>query len=427
MIVKEKSVTSFWSIKLQEHFSCLCCIAMMAGLLFSRSLLSAAMILMLINACHPAKVVITWTSFKHNIFAQASVAFFSVYLFSGLWSSNADSWLMAVQIKLPFIFLPFSMLSLPLQVARYRKMVMWGILMVLVGGMCYSFYFLLADPAYLHKNHHLPSPSGGDYIRFTIALVLALQFIFYMFMERGVHRLTTWEKAGLLVFAITIVVYIHVQAAKSGLLCLYILFFIYALFIFLKRGKIFLLSAFLCLATIGMLAVLFVPSLQKQISNITYEQQVWQTNDTTKYNETSSFVPRLISYKIAGQLVKEHPLTGVGAGDMKLAMDQKYAVQYPNIKKIMWLIPHNQFLCTAISVGIPLSAILWFMLLAPLAVTRMRIYTVATIVIMFVGLMIEPMLEIQYGIFVYLFFTLFWVVALKKQRFVRKKLHYDTI
>ncbi len=285
-----------------------------------------------------------------------------------------------------------------------------------MAGKLYGFYYLLDDPYYLQKNHHLPSPSEGDYIRFTIALVLGLQFAIYLLIERKVFALGRWEKICLICWAVLTVVYIHLQAAKSGFLCLYVLLLAYLPLLISGKRKLFLLVAAVTVSAIGITGVFFMPSLRKQLNNISYEQKVWETSDTSKYNKTSSFVPRIISYKIAIELIGKYPLAGVGAGDLKDEMDKKYARYYPNIAPVFKLLPHNQFLCTVASVGLVLALTLPVMLLAPLFCTKRRIYSIATLMVMGVGMMIEPMLEIQYGVFVYLFFTLFWIALLRKSR-----------
>ncbi len=127
-------------------------------------------------------------------------------------------------------------------------------------------------------------------------------------------------------------------------------------------------------------------------------------------------MPRLIYYKVEEELISEQPLTGVGTGDVKTEIDKKYKAEYPGMIEFFRLIPHNQFIFTALVVGIPLSFTLILMVVAPLMRQTKNIYTVATLIIMFVGLSIEPMLEVQNGVFVYLFFTLFWMAVFKKRQ-----------
>ena len=128
------------------------------------------------------------------------------------------------------------------------------------------------------------------------------------------------------------------------------------------------------------------------------------------FNTSYSFVPRLISYEIAGSIIKDHPLVGVGAGDIMSEIERNYAVKYPSIRVLGRILPHNQFICTALATGIPVGVFLLYLACIPMICKKDRnIFVLANTVIILFGMMIEPMLEVQFGVFVYLFFTLLWM------------------
>jgi O-antigen ligase len=409
----KKGLFSYWTPAVQEWIAGICCVSMIAGLLFSRGVLSVAMIVLFLNAFHPLTLKKTWEDWKKNRFALFCLLFFASYFISGLWSTDTGNWLKFVQIKLPFLILPFAFFSIPLEQAKFQRAVMGGVLLVLLVGMCYSFYFLVVNPQFLTQYLHLPSPVEGDYIRFTIALVLGIQFVVYQFLHRK-ELLSRRDKTVLLLWGLLAVAYIHIQAAKSGLLCFYLLLLVYIIWLLPRKWK-WLIILFPVLGIAGIWSLSSLPSVQKQIKNFSYEQKVWETNDTAMFNKSSSFVPRLISYKAALEVIRDHPVSGTGAGDMKVEIDKKYEEKYPNIRPVFRLIPHNQFICTMLVIGIPLSLFLVLMVLSPLRPGPANVHTIATMVIMITGMLIEAMLEVQYGVFVYLFFTLFWIVSFRKK------------
>lgn len=404
-----KGITTYWTPQLQEWILSISCVAMIAGMLFSRALLSFSMFVLLLNTFHPEKLRQTWIIFRQSRFAICCCLFFLTYLVSGIWSQDSVNWAAFIQIKLPFIFLPFTLLNTPFGDERFRKVTTGGILIVLLGGMLYSLAPLIRDPHYLNRNLHLPSPLEGDYIRFTIALVFGIQFVFWFVLVKRKHAKAKREMVFLVLWAVLAVVYIHIQAAKSGLLCFYLLLGVFAVSLF-RGKKIWLaVSGLLFVLALGVSAIFLVPSLKNQLDNVLREQQIWESKDASKFGSTSSFVPRLLSYKIAASLIAQHPVTGVGAGDMKLQIDKVYMRDYPSIPVEVRILPHNQFLCTALAVGIPMSLVLIAMLVAPMFDRRRNIFTISTFLVLLLGMAIEPMLETQYGIFVYLFFTLFWL------------------
>jgi O-antigen ligase len=414
--LKQPKILAWWTLPVQEYISCICCILMLVGFLFSRGLLSIAMIALLLNALHPARIRVCWTYFRQSPFALSCLLLFLVYFVSGFWSSDTSNWLGMLQIKLPFIFMPFAMFSLPLQQVRYRKLVLFAMLFVLLMGMLYGYSYLLTDPKYLSQQRHLPSPLEGDYIRFTIALVLGLQFVVYLLLERSVFHLKRYTKYLLAGWALVTILYIHLQAAKTGLLGFYLVVGVYLLFAFLKGKKWLGILALTTVASLTVIAVFFVPSVNRQLREMAQEQKIWKADQTKQFHQTSSIVPRLVSYTIAADIIKEHPILGTGAGDLKDEMDKRYIADYPNIIQESRLLPHNQFICTAALAGIPLGLSVVILLISPLFRTRIRIYALVTMIVMALGFMIEPMLETQYGVFTYLFFTMIWVSLLRKQR-----------
>ena len=118
---------------------------------------------------------------------------------------------------------------------------------------------------------------------------------------------------------------------------------------------------------------------------------------------------RLISYDIALKEITKHPLTGVGAGDMFDEVKKGYAQWYPDVTESRKLLPHNQFMLVALGCGLLTFVIFCVWVFMPFGIVqknREGFFLLSTIIILLVPLMEEPTLEIQFGVFVYLFFLL---------------------
>jgi hypothetical protein len=384
---------------------------MIAGLIFARALLSVGMIIFFLNALHPQKVKTTWQQFKRSRFSIVSILFFSAYLLSGLWSEDKANWFTTIQIKLPFVFLPFAMLDLPVKKAWVLKIIIVSLLACLLAGMAYGFFFIITHTSEFRAGRHLPSPLEGDYIRFTIAIVLALLLVIYLYTYRLQYAISKAHLRLLLLWSIIAILYIHIQAAKSGLVSFYILIGMFILhnLIRKKRGLLIICGMVVTVVVAGIF-LSRLPSVQKQINDLANEKRVWETNDTKAFNTSYSIVPRLISYEVAGGIIKEHPLVGVGAGDITSEIDHSYEVNYPSIRVLGRILPHNQFLCTALATGIPIGLLLLYFACIPVIRKKDRnIFILTNTVIILFGMLIEPMLEVQFGVFVYLFFILLWM------------------
>jgi hypothetical protein len=411
MTIKKASPFSDFTIK--EWITLLSFMAMMLGFLYARALLSIGMIVLFLVSLDPSALKENWQRWKKNRFAVLCVFFFGAYLLSGFWTEHRSLWQASVQTKLPFLVLPFALLNAPLKKIRFQKWAIYSILLILLSGICYSASFMFTHPEYMAQGLHLPSPVKKDYIRFTVAIVLGLQLVIYLFLEKQ-FVLKKTAKALLALWALLAILYLHIEAAKSGLVCFYALAGIYIAFKFYKRFG-FKKSVLAVLAGLALacLAVFTIPPLKKQALGLKKEQTIWQQENTANFNKGTSVVMRLVSYQAAFILIKEHPLYGVGAGDLAPEMDKVYKNKFHYMDQP--LVPHNQFLCTAVVLGIPMTLILLLMLLSPLR-KNPDIYTVATFLIMLCAVSIGPFLEIQFGVFVYLFFTLFWMAAREPKR-----------
>lgn len=394
-----------------EWLTCICCIGMFGGFIFSRILLSVCIIILLLVSLHPKGLKYRWQKWKSDKFAIVCTLFFSLILISGLWSSDHLDWFNDVQLKLPFLFLPFAFFSLPFHNKSKLIFTFLGIFTMLTIGMLYSLGNLLIDNKPFTTGRHFPiSPAlKGDYIRFTVALALSLPMVAYLFFEKIVNKNKLWMKIALISYCALTTFYIHLQVAKSGILCFYIIAIVLLLGKIFKNRKIIGLGILSLFSIIIMLAASKLPSAQFQYQRTIREVEIWKDQSFDSYYfQTSSVVPRLISYKIALEIINEHPFKGVGAGDVLLSMVEKYKRDYPFVSHP--LVPHNQFLYTGVAIGLPGIIVLLLITLLPVWSKRRykNMYVLSTFITLMSVLFIEAMFEIQFGLFVYLFFTLLW-------------------
>ncbi len=405
--------------KAYEWIACICCLGMIAGLFFSRALLSLSMFIMLLNALQPARVRENWQAWKQNKFALFAALFFGTYLVSGLWSGDKDFWWATTLNKLPFLILPFAFTSTPLHKERYRRFVIVGIVLMQLAVIAYSLFRLAQNPDFYLSGYSfsnpLPTTKYNDHIRFSLSLVLSLLMCFSLLFERQERPLHTGLRIFLAGCSLLFIGYLHILAAKTGLVCLYVLLAAYIIVKLYKRHK---LLTFTFIALLALAPVVFyftVSTFQTKVKYVLYE--IEKSKREKRYDYTLSDAGRMITYDIGAKALAEHPIAGTGAGDLMHVMRQGYARYYPEVSADQQYGPINQFMYTALSVGIPLSLILCAMVFAPLFVTaRDRLYLIITVMLLWIAIMVEAMLEVQFGVFTYLFFILFWLSALAKNQ-----------
>jgi O-antigen ligase len=115
----------------------------------------------------------------------------------------------------------------------------------------------------------------------------------------------------------------------------------------------------------------------------------------------------MVIWKSAVEIIRENLLLGVGTGDVKDALLQRYKKN--NLTKIlsMRLNAHNQYLQTFVTIGISGFLVLVIMLLAP-AISALRkadfIYFIF-LAIIGINILVESMFEVQAGVIFYAVFN----------------------
>ncbi len=374
---------------------------MLLGLLCSRSMASIGMFLFGVNALrdvHPRE----WLKQRWWLIGLIWIA---LYAISWFWSSNKEEWNAHFQVKLPFLFLPLAFTWLdpwsPRQL-RVFTIIFSGMMMI---GVLYSLSFMIRDPdTYLtgyKYSHTLPTPAYNDHIAFSTCIAVCIAWCAYSWRYWN-SRLS---KALLVAVMLLLGIYLHVLAAKSGLLAFYLFLCCYIIYQLASNWK----RALLMLMIVGLggtIAYTFIPTLRERIDYTMYSY------DRYKLGERSglySDVGRIISYNLALKLIEKHPLTGTGAGDVLDEMSREYPKYYPQVSQDQYLYPHNQFLTTAVAAGIPAAlALIWWLCIPLVKIRRNRegFFFLAFWLMLLIPLLVDPFLEVQSGVFVYLFFFL---------------------
>jgi len=144
---------------------------------------------------------------------------------------------------------------------------------------------------------------------------------------------------------------------------------------------------------------------------INMQKSVTQKSDTLG-NSTEGSNERLSAWVSSLSLIREHPVLGVGTGDVKDELLATYGRNHYMTTLTKKLNSHNQYLQTYLSTGIAGFLTLAAMLAAPafLAFRRKRYLYLSFILLFALNLLFESMLETQAGVVFYAFFNtfLFW-------------------
>ena len=334
------------------------------------------------------------------------------YALSYFWSEDKAQWGTALSVKLPILLLPVAFALLPKLDLKRLRILLLCFFAIMLAGALYSFAHFLADPkqviAGYNVSHVLRTPLFNSHIHFSalvacsITIGIATLPIFNRFKKRLV-----------IAALIILVVYLHFLASKTGLVMLYVLG-AFMLFRLAMQGKpLRALAALLVMVAATWAAFMFIPTLKSRANYVRYTiVQVVEGRRDGLYSDLG----RALSWRVGGQLVGQYAALGVGAGDMLTAMRGEYKKAYPAVAEENHLIPHNQPLCVALAAGVPAFLFFVFWLLMPLRWLYRhprRFYFRVTWAMLLVPLLVEPFLEVQAGVAVYLYALLFCHYALR--------------
>jgi len=376
----------------------------MLGFLVYRPLNSAATTLFGINAL--------WNINPKHWLRQkwwwCCVIWVATYAITYFWSTDMHSWNERIDIKLPFLLLPLSFALLPKFSTKQLFILTISIAFMLLVGAGYSTYFYIKSSAYyIHQYEFsgtLPTPAESDHIVFSLCISLFIVWSVYFFP----YIKTVYWKWFIAITAILLGLYLHLLSAKTGLVTLYIFLFSWVIYLIIKKNRMMAFGVIAALAIFSFFAWNYIPTFRQKILYVKYTYILYRQGEITgNYSDMG----RVVSDKIAIRLIEEHPLRGVGAGDILEEMKKGYDRWYPQIKEEQRLFPHNQFLSSGVGCGILSIVMLAIVAIFPmLSITKSRqgFFSFVIALMLFVPLLVEPFLEIQFGVFVYLFFLL-WI------------------
>jgi hypothetical protein len=165
-------------------------------------------------------------------------------------------------------------------------------------------------------------------------------------------------------------------------------------------------------------------SLSARIHQIVWEMDIYREGGNPSGH---SVTQRLEFWKAALGIIKEHPITGVGTGDVKNAFEQQYNKMGSPLSKEWRLRSHNQYLAITVALGFTGLVIFLLSLLLPMFRER-RLTNYFYIVFFFIAMLsmfTEDTLETQAGVTFFAFFNAFFLFS--RGKYEGEKLEDDML
>jgi hypothetical protein len=348
-----------------------------------------------------------WTNFTRHLFLPGISMLFLLPFISGLWSDDMEEWLDIMRIKLPLLLFPLAFAG-PWQLgARQWMIIGYAWIIMALGGSIWSSFQYLQNAQEIHEGYLrakvFATPLQNDHVRFSWMVTAAIITGLVCF-ERTASKIVKW----LLVVCITwFAIYLHLLAARTGLLAFYIFLVLYGCHLVIrKRNFTRAVIVVSLLVALPFLAWLALPTFQNRIRYNIYDiTEAKGGGYRPGYNDGN----RITSLRAASAIIKKHPF-GVGAGDVFREADQWYEQNIPGMVQTDKLYPSSEWMIYGCAAGWPGIFLFSASMLLPLLhrTARLRFYWNALNIVAAASFIFDIGLEVQFGVFLYVFPVLWY-------------------
>ncbi|NJC26222.1 O-antigen ligase family protein [Neolewinella antarctica] len=341
----------------------------------------------------------------------ALIALYLLLLFGWWQTEDWPYYFERLRIKVPLLSLPIVWPGLPKLSDRLEGAVFGGFGLfvgLVLGGVIinYGLHFEEINNL-IRMGQSVPVPR--NHIRFSLLVAIAALLAV---RARGLRafgwRNTWWYVAGFLFLGL------HLLAVRSGLVGAYAGALVLGLASAWRRGRWLPAAAVIGgLCVLPVVAYIAVPSFQTKLDYVRYE--LFHRNaadDELEYSDEG----RLTSIRVGWSIFRDHPVVGVGPGNMLAATDRRYAEILPGKKGKR---PHNQFVSALAGSGVigGVVTIGVFIVLFLVGLRRRDAVFLAVVTVFFLSCLVENTLENTVGVSAFsLLLLLIWEPGVERKK-----------
>jgi len=374
-------------------------IAASFGLFFSRAVLSIATVFFGLLAIW--QVAFKTSKLLKNRIVLAGLFFVFWLAISFFYTSqvNRGAFFNELAFKLSFIAILMAIISVPLKQRQIHIILLvfvYSAMLVALG----TFMHYVANYAEINElisqSKPIPIITGYFHISFSLMLGFSVLASFWvLFFTKG-------EQSGLRKFfwvpLVINTILIHVIAARTGLLAMYIAFAGAGFFYFALEKKQAIKSTILVLGMVVMavLAISFIKPLNNRYKNTLVDLNVYINDENPNW---WSGAMRLEAIENSWYIFLENPIFGVGMADLNDEVQGMYKKNGTLLLPENRVNPHNQFMNILVSGGL-VAFILFIMFWAFAfvnAFSSANWLLLGLLIMFFIGFNLESFLERQFG------------------------------
>jgi O-antigen ligase len=384
------------------------------GLFFSRFLQSVATIssclLFIPSIINHTK---NWKKYQTSLIGISFFIIVLVYFIPILYSQNQVSFWNIFKNKIPFLFLPMTILSIGYIEKKWTDLLTYLFIICCLLSSIWSYHQYLQNID-LYTNlytHGQVLPTLIHHIPFAVLLSIGLLFSLFNMLK----KISVKEKIVNAFFAIWLFYFIHVLSVRTGLILTYTGLILFIIILLLKlKNIVFTIGFTSIIMIISILAYKNITTIQHKINYTKYGLSLFKNGQDTLNQVSDS--RRFLSDEIGIELIKQHPILGVGFGDLQDEMDTIYKQRYPLFQQDVYSHIHNQYLYTIAGSGIIMGILFIIALLLPLMqFIKWQNWQFSMLYCMLLLVMLwEAFLQNQIGTSIYLIIVILGVISTKE-------------
>lgn len=275
-----------------------------------------------------------------------------IALLSLLNTTNYTFGFASIIMYSPFLFMPFAFGALRPFSKKEFITLLYSFISITVLVCIYTAYIYILD--FHHINEQLKQGQAlptinNEHIRFSLSICFSICALGYILFHKWYVFHYKKERIIQICIMLFLIICLHFFAVRSGLLAFYLcLIYISIYIIFSYKKYVFGIIMLLLCFCLPFLTYHYVESVKNKVNYMLWDMNQLNNSNISNYSDAV----RIASIRSGVELIKEHPLIGVGIGDIK---EETYIVlkkTYPAIEPKDYKMPHNQWVWSWASMGI---------------------------------------------------------------------------
>ncbi|MBP1646277.1 MAG: O-antigen ligase family protein [Bacteroidetes bacterium] len=337
--------------------------------------------------------------------------FFCLHIIGVFYSSNKDSALFDLQIKLPMLILPLIFIFLPKSFITKDKL--WQYALSIIAGLTITIFYCFSYGIVRAVSNSLPILPEIIYTKLSanfhpsyLSLFAAIGLVLtYKIPLKNIF--THIKNTGLIksIIIVLISIFLIMLNSRTGFIVMVIsyLWILIDMF-FVSKRKVLTISTAL-IVSLSLVIVLSTDILSQRYNNAI--NNIGQNDNIMP--EQSSMSQRNFIYSNSLNLISENIVFGVGTGDVKSTFEKLY--ERENVHFQSYLNAHNQYLQTTIALGLVGLLILLSLFFFPMIkmIKEKEFFLLTIFILIGFSFLFESMLERNMGTY---FFALIYVLSI---------------